>query len=127
MRLPSLLVVLPGLALAQPAEDVPAGTWTGTLTPMNHPDLHTPLVYEVGHEADGLTLALGPAEADVQVRAEDVRLDADALHFWFREPDAAVRLDCEFRRRDDGSYAGRCTDADGKYATLTMRPPTPEE
>lgn len=96
------------------------GTWTGHLTPMNHPDMHTPVIYDV-RGTDSLTISLNVADTSVPVRA--IQLEGDTLAFVFNEPEADVLLTCALARQADDSYAGRCADGSGKWAHFTMLPP----
>ena len=116
----ALALVLGPAVLAQPA--IPTGTWTGTLTPQNHPDLHLPMTYTVAECAEGLAITLASA-AGQDAEARDVRVTAERIHFSFDEPEENVPLTCDLRRGEDGAFAGRCTATDGKYATFTMEPP----
>lgn len=99
-----------------------AGTWTGHLTPMNHPEMQTPLTYEVAHGASGPTLAIGGPEGGA-IPAHGVALTADTLSFVFDEPEEGVTLTCALAPHSDGRYEGRCTAPDGKWARFTMIPP----
>ena len=105
------------------AQDLQEGTWTGALTPMNHPEMATPLTYDVRHVGDSLAISFGMPGSPELMATREVALVADTLHFAFDEPEADVRLDCALGRQEDGSYAGRCADAEGKSATFTMIPP----
>lgn len=114
------------LAACSTAPSQPAlqeGTWTGGLTPMNHPDRVLPLTYEVSRADDGsLSLTLG--SGDTQTPTRDVILDGDTLSFVFNEPEENVELTCALGRQADAGYAGRCTDAEGKWGHFTMTPPS---
>ena len=120
-----MLFALLGLPLAActsaPAERLPEGTWTGTFTPMNHPDMHAPVTYDVRYADAALALSI-TAPDGTPLPARDVAYTADALRFTFDEPDANVPLDCTLDAEATG-FAGRCTDAEGKWARFTMRPP----
>lgn len=116
----SLLLVLAACEPAAPT--LQEGTWTGGLTPMNHPDMVTPLTYDVRAEDGAYAIALvGPGGGAVPMRS--VRLEGDTLRYVFNEPEEGVALRCALGRQGDGSYAGRCTDPDGKWARFTMTPP----
>ena len=115
-----LAAVLGPAALAQPA--IPTGTWTGSLTPQNHPDLHLPMTYTVEECAEGLAITVASA-AGQAAEAREVRVTADRIRFTFEEPEENVPLACDLRQGEDGVFAGRCTAPDGKYATFTMEPP----
>lgn len=116
-----LLCLLVPLAACGPSTRLEEGRWTGTLTPMNHPEMANPVAYEVRYEDDALTIDLaGPGGASLSTR--DLRLTADSLYFTFDEPEEDVALDCALGRDADG-FVGRCTDAEGKWARFTMQPP----
>lgn len=101
---------------------LPAGTWTGGLTPMNHPDLVTPVTFDVSYDGDVPAIALvGPDGSTIPTRS--VALTGDSLHFVFDEPEAGVPLQCAFAADGQSGYEGQCTDADGKWAAMTMVPP----
>jgi hypothetical protein len=116
----ALLCLLAACAPTTPAP-LPEGTWTGGLTPMNHPDVVSPLTYEVRRAGEELALTL--VSEDVQTPARDVEVAGDTLSFVFNEPEAGVLLTCALARQADASYAGRCVDAGGKWAHFTMKPP----
>lgn len=100
------------------------GRWTGDLTPMNHPDRTSPIAYDVDYSTGKLSIALvGPDGGAIPAR--DARLDADTLRFSFNEPEEGVPLRCALGGDGAGGFSGRCTDADGKWARFTMRPPSP--
>ncbi len=97
------------------------GTWTGGLTPMNHPDMVLPLTYEVRRIHGKLSITLN--NEGIQTPTRNLAIEGDTLSFVFNEPEENVELTCAFARRTDASYAGRCTDAEGKWAHFTMTPP----
>jgi hypothetical protein len=98
------------------------GRWSGTLTPMNHPEMANPIAYDVGYEADALHIAVvGPEDTALPTRG--VRLTADTLYFAFDEPEENVPLRCALGRENADHFAGRCTDTAGKWARFTMQPP----
>ena len=98
------------------------GRWTGALTPMNHPNMANPVVYDVRYEGRVLHIDLiGPGGAAVATR--EIRLETDTLRFTFDEPEEGVPLRCALARDEAGGFAGRCADVEGKWAGFTMRPP----
>ena len=113
--------MLPEAAGAE-APTLETGTWTGGLTPMNHPDMTMPMTYDVRRDADGLAISLAGEQGEM-TPTHDVALDGDTLRFAFNEPEENVLLTCALGRQADASYAGRCTDAEGKWAHFTMVPP----
>lgn len=119
LKTPLCLALL--LAACGSSSRLEEGRWTGALTPMNHPNMENPVTYDVSYAGDALAVYLvGPGGATVPTR--DLLLTADTLYFTFDEPEENVPLDCALGREEDG-FAGRCTDADGKWARFTMRPP----
>lgn len=110
------------LAACGTSAQLEEGRWTGALTPMNHPDMANPVVYDVRYEGRALHIELiGPGGAAVPTR--EVRLEADTLRFTFDEPEEGVPLRCALGREGAGGFEGRCADAAGKWAEFTMRPP----
>lgn len=105
----------------QPAR-LQAGLWTGGLTPMNHPDMVTPLTYEVAYPDDGLAIVLNGPGGTAMV-AREAALQDDTLRFVFEEPEEGVTLRCALGAEPTGSFAGRCTDPGGQWARFTMVPP----
>jgi hypothetical protein len=103
------------------------GRWTGTLTPMNHPEMETPVGYEVRHADEGLSIVvIGPGGERVPARRP--RLEGDTLTFSFVEPADQVLLTCTLARTrppdsPTAGFAGRCVDPTGKWAQFTMRRP----
>jgi hypothetical protein len=124
LRPTAVLLLAVGLAACQPSPPLDAGRWTGTLTPMNHPDMATPVAYDVRYDGGRLAVDLiGPNGTTTSTHAP--RLVGDTLFFSFDEPEEQVRLDCALGRSDTGTYAGRCVDPSGKWARFTMvAPPT---
>ena len=60
---------------------------------------------------------------DMQTPTRDARVEGDTLSFVFNEPEAGVLLTCALARQADERSAGRCVDAEGKWAHFTMTPP----
>ena len=106
---------------APPPHALQEGTWTGGLTPMNHPDMVMPLTYEVRRIHGKLSIVLINGETRTLTRS--IAIEGDTLSFVFNEPEENVELTCALGRRADAGYAGRCTDAEGKWARFTMTPP----
>ena len=113
-----------GLSACQTAPSLQEGRWTGALTPMNHPDMATPVSYDVQYAGRSLSIALVGPGGDV-LPTRQPRLSGDTLFFAFDEPDEHVSLSCALSEAAIG-YAGRCTAPDGKWARFTMvRPEQP--
>jgi hypothetical protein len=93
-RLVLLWIVMGGMAACSAPDSAPAlpeGTWTGTLTPMNHPEMNNPVAYDVRYVEDTLAIDLiGPNDSRIATRA--VHLTADSLHYRFDEPEEGVTL-----------------------------------
>ena len=68
-------------------------------------------------------LAITMIAQDTSVPMQDVHLVGDTLSLAFNEPEADVLLTCALIRQPDAGYAGRCADAEGKWAHVTMTPP----
>lgn len=121
----SLAILLIGILVScQSSPQIEEGYWTGTLTPMNHPDLSNPMGYEVSYEDDSLTIQIvGPDSSLVTVY--NTRVENDTLFFQFDEPEEQVTLDCMLASQENPNegFAGRCTDESGKWARFTMIPP----
>ena len=122
-----LYFVLVGLTLtACTAADSPGlkpGIWTGSLTPMNHPDVSTPLSYSVTMSDATVSIDIeGPGGTSRPARA--IEILTDRLLFVFDEPEQDVELECNLALVDEGKYEGRCTDSEGKWAFFRMEAPT---
>ena len=117
----SLVVLITLIAACSAPSTLQEGTWTGGLTPMNHPDMVVPLTYEVSRVEGQVSIVLKNGEIPTPTRA--VKIEDDMLTFVFNEPEANVELTCALARQADAGYAGRCTDAEGKWAHFTMTPP----
>ncbi len=116
----ALLCLLAACAQTTPTM-LQEGTWTGGLTPMNHPDMLLPITYEVSRVGGQFAITL--IAEDIQTPTRDARVEGDTLSFVFNEPEAGVLLTCALARQADERYAGRCVDAEGKWAHFTMTPP----
>lgn len=112
------------LISCQSSPQIEEGHWTGTLTPMNHPDMHNPIGYEVTFKNEGLIVQIiGPDSSLIPTR--NTRVENDTLYFQFNEPEEQVELDCKLGRQENlyKGFVGRCTDESGKWARFTMIPP----
>jgi hypothetical protein len=110
------------LSACQSSPGLEAGRWTGTLTPMNHSEMKTPVSYDVRREGAELAIDLiGPGGAPVSTR--NPRLEGDTLFFAFSEPEEQVPLKCALGAEKTGGYAGKCIGPSGKWARFTMSPP----
>lgn len=121
-RLAPLLAASVLAACQGPPPTLDTGTWTGHLTPQNHPEMQIPLAYEVTHDDGALAITL-VSEAGTRTALRDVDFADSVLTFTFVEPDAGVPLACSLLPQADGRFVGRCTDAEGKWGLFTMIPP----
>jgi hypothetical protein len=112
--------MLSALAAPAGAQELPHGTWTGTMTPPGGQPLS--VAYEVGLVDGALVVAMRSVLVQEVIRFQDVRLEGDELTFWW-EP--GVRVDCTLRRTETGSYEGTCAEPGGPAGTarMTMVPP----
>ena len=118
---PSLLIFAVFLTACAGSPALEEGRWTGTLTPMNHPEMANPVAYEVRQMEGSLSIDLiGPSGNRIPTRHP--RLEGDSLYFSFEEPEEQVRLRCVLGPVEM-SFAGRCVDDNGKWAWFTMEPP----
>ena len=120
----ALCAALGGFAACSstPESPLPEGTWTGALTPMNHPEMANPVTYAVRYDDGALAIDLiGPNGSATTTR--DVQLEADTLRFAFDEPEEGITLRCALGGTAEHGFAGRCADASGKWARFTMAPP----
>ncbi|MEM1128179.1 MAG: hypothetical protein AAGI71_16150 [Bacteroidota bacterium] len=122
IRFALVALLLLGACTSSAPDSLSEGTWTGTITPMNHPDRPSPITYEVRQATGGYQLTL-QAGGGSGLAARDLTLQADTLAFTFNEPEAQVPLRCVLVAEPDGHYAGRCTDPGGQWARFTMHPP----
>lgn len=121
-----LLIVFPFFVLfaCQSSPQLEEGYWTGTLTPMNHPDMANPMVYEVSYIEEALGINVVNPDSSL-IPTQNVRMENDTLYFQFSEPEEKITLDCALARHEpaEQGFAGRCTDEFGKWARFTMIPP----
>ncbi len=97
--------------------------WSGGLTPMNHLDQVTPLSFDITYQDDELAMVLGGPEG-IQVPIRNARVDGDTLRFAFNEPEVGVELNCALAKGIEPAFEGRCADETGKWALVTMNPPS---
>jgi hypothetical protein len=110
-----LTVLLPLAAGAQQKLEV--GKWTGTVTPPNESPIG--VTFDVTMKGDTIGITVNAAEHGSFV-FEEVKLDAGKLTFHFTP---GPRVDCSLDRKDDASFAGKCTDSEGGTAEMLMVPP----
>ena len=98
------------------------GRWTGSLSPMNHPEMQNPVAYDVGYRDTQLQIDLiGPDGTSSSTK--NVKMTSDTLYFAFSEPEEKVLLKCALAKENQGLFRGRCTDLNGKWAMFTMIAP----
>ena len=100
------------------AQQLQAGTWTGTVTPPNESQ-PTPVTYTVALEADTLSIVVDAGQHG-KFPFHEVKVEEGRLTFWFAP---GPRVECALERREDGSWAGGCRDPEGGVARVVMVPP----
>jgi hypothetical protein len=109
------------LAAAAPssAQELTAGTWTGTMSPPGGEPI--PVEFQVSGAGAALTVVMTAAMVQDGIPFNDIRVEGPALTFWW-EP--GVRVDCTLTRDAAGGYAGSCSDGSGSASGgMTMVPP----
>lgn len=103
------------------AQELPRGTWTGTMTPPGGPSI--PVTYEIGESGGALSVTMRSAQVEGEIAFNDVQIDGSELTFWW-EP--GVRVDCTLVRTAAGGFEGGCSDGSGSggEGRLTMVPPS---
>lgn len=117
----TVAVALPALASAQTAAAAPAkidiGHWTGTVTT---PDGQTVEVsYEVTAKSDTTLITINAGQFG-SFPAAGLKIEAAKITFSFTPGPQVL---CVLNKKDDGSFAGECTDDGGAPAQMTMVPP----
>ena len=126
-RMPKVLfaTVLLGILLlpaCSAPETLPDGRWTGSLTPMNHPEMRTPLSYTVSHPDGVLAISMDGPGGEGMPFINPV-FELGSLSYAFIEPEGGNRLRCRLDQQPDATLEGRCTDPSGKWALFRMVPP----
>lgn len=117
-----LCAALPLLAFGPAqAQTLEPGKWTGSVTPPGEQQA-MPVTYDVTMNGDTLGITVNAGEHGT-FPFRDVKLDDAALTFWFAP---GPRVECTLTRREDGGFAGACTDPDGGAAHMVMVPPKKE-
>jgi hypothetical protein len=114
----AVMLLLPAAVSAQTATPVlPVGKWTGTVTP---PDGGTtPVTFDVKSSNDTITIHIDAGEHG-SFPASGVAFAGTKLSFSFTPGPTVL---CVLNKKDDGSFAGECTESDGSAAQITMLPP----
>ena len=103
------------------AQQLPVGTWTGTVTPPNDPSVN--VTYAVALKGDTLTISINAGEHGT-FPVSEAKLTDRTLTFWFMP---GPRVECALTRRDDGAYEGTCAEAgSAETAHMLMVPPRKE-
>lgn len=108
------------LASALPAQSLPSGTWTGSVTPPD--DNPLAITFDVA-SGDSISILIHFADRG-DYPASEAKLASDTLTFWF-QPGPVVR--CNLVKQGNGSFSGECADEDGMSATMLMVPPAKQE
>ena len=119
MKWKSLAVLLVAFAVPSlcPAQDLKAGTWTGSVQP---PDGGlTVVTYDVTVKGDSLGVVIHAGEHG-DFTARDGHYTEGKIKFAF-DPGISVR--CTLARGEDGSFTGECLGEDGSVAQIIMVPP----
>ena len=108
------------LPIAASAQTLKPGIWTGTVTPPSEGVVAVTFDVKVAGDTTSITLTAGEHGT---FKLEDIKVTADKLTFKFT-PGPVVS--CTLAKRDDGSYAGECSDG-AEAAQMTMIPPKTED
>ena len=107
------LLMLPAMLAAQ---EVPAGKWTGTITPPNGTTVQATFDVTVAGDSIAITLN-GPFGS---LPSSEGRIHPDRLTFTFSP---GTRVECTLMLQEDRSYKGECLDSDGDPGIIVMVPP----
>jgi hypothetical protein len=121
LTLPTVALVATALAAPASAQELPAGTWTGTMAP---PGAATgiPVTFEVGGASSAPSIVMRSERVEGDMPFRDVRLDGSELTFWW---DPGVRVNCTLERTAAGGFDGTCAGEAGPDGAgrITMVPP----
>jgi len=108
------------LAAPLDAQDLTAGSWTGSIAPPGMEPI--PLQIAVSGAGSELSVLVSTVLFPGEIPLNDIRLDGSSMSFWW---DLGVRVECTLTRDGSGGYAGPCSDgsADGD-GQMTMVPPS---
>ena len=120
--MPSLTKLLIGVAaFALPgslaAQQMTAGTWTGTVSPPDQGALDATFNVRASGDTTKITINV----AGRQFEATGVKIEPKQLLFTFSPGNATVS--CTLLLKDDKSYSGNCADPQGGSGVITMKPP----
>ncbi|NBC64777.1 MAG: hypothetical protein GVY07_03805 [Bacteroidetes bacterium] len=118
------LTLLLFITACRPNPDLKVGLWTGTLSPMNHPEMENPINYKISYPSGSLSIDVISPDSSI-IPTRNVQFENDTLYFQFNEPEEQVSLNCALGRTksQEGHLSGRCTDPNGQWAYFTMIPP----
>jgi hypothetical protein len=95
------------------------GKWTGTITPPSNEAID--IEFNVTMAADTMKIELSIPVVGVTTPLTGIKLEEKKISFDF---DAGGNIiACKLDKKDDGTYAGTCTDASGAGGSMTMVPP----
>ncbi len=96
------------------------GQWSGSLTPGNHPEMVTPINYEVTYIKNELVLwIISPDGSRLETRSP--KFENGTLTFQFNEPEEGILLDCKLEGGNQNGFMGECKDDSGKSARFDMK------
>ena len=109
-----------GAAAPAAAQELPSGTWTGTLAPPGASGI--PVTFDVGETGGALSIVMRSAQVEGDMPFQDVRLEGSELTFWWNP---GVRVNCTLARTPTGGYEGPCAGVGGPEGAgrITMVPP----
>ncbi|HEY7684570.1 MAG TPA: hypothetical protein VH833_00560 [Gemmatimonadales bacterium] len=116
-----ILVIVTALAapVTLPAQNLPAGTWTGTMSPPT--DAAVPVTFEVSGSGDSLAISM-VLPTGQRAPFNELRLaDGKLLFQWAAGP---TIVKCDLAKQESGGFKGPCTDSEGMTGQIEMVPPT---
>ena len=112
-------LAIPAAAAAQ-ANTLPAGKWTGTVTPPG--EAVTAITFDVTVAGDSIGITLNAGEHGTFVTQNVKVADGKLTFTFFPGPE----VNCTLTKGEDSSWSGECLDPDGDAAQITMQPPKSE-
>ncbi|MEP7327243.1 MAG: hypothetical protein ABI836_14930 [Gemmatimonadota bacterium] len=115
-----VLAILFPLTPAARAQTLAPGTWTGSVTdPQGN---EAPVTYDVSVTGDTLHISMTVEipEGPSAFAFSNIRFDQGKLQLTWSP---GVDVDCSLDPAEGGSYAGTCTDSEGKSGQMKMIPP----
>lgn len=115
-----MLAVALAAAGSLSGQEIPTGTWTGSVTEPGGGIAE--VTYSVTEQDGALEILLHPPEEANMgpIPLEDLRLEGGSLFFTWSPRTTLV---CELERMDDGSFDGVCEDPEGDVGFMEMIPP----